>query len=115
MGLHIVADLYGCKTDKLKKVAAVKKLLLSAVRETGLTCVATKFYQFQPQGVTGMILLAESHISIHTWPEKEYVSLDIFTCNVSRSGNEERAKKAYEIIKKELAPSSEKKKEIPRD
>lgn len=78
IGTHIIADLYACK--KLDNNAFVKDILLRSAKISRGTVLHTKFHNFRPQGMTGYILLAESHISIHTWPETGYAAVDVFTC-----------------------------------
>lgn len=82
-GLHVIADLYGCATGPLMTDAKVlEELCLQYVREAGLFDVGRLFHAFPGDGgVTGTVVLAESHLSVHTWPENGYVSLDVFVCN----------------------------------
>ena len=80
LGTHIIAELFGCqKIDNLKFVG---QSLKEAARICGATVLHTKLHRFSPQGVTGYILLAESHISVHTWPEHGYAAIDVFTCGL---------------------------------
>ncbi|NOZ81781.1 MAG: adenosylmethionine decarboxylase [Candidatus Micrarchaeota archaeon] len=78
--MHIILDLHGCNPEFLKKAETVEKKLAEVVKKLGLNSVHSYFHQFEPFGVTGFILLKESHISIHTWPENEYAAIDIFSC-----------------------------------
>jgi len=89
-GLHLTADLYGCECDAslLINAAALSELCRSAVTKADLTVVDEKFFTFpdwqnQPGGVTGAVLLAESHVALHTWPEIDGVTLDVYVCNFS--------------------------------
>jgi len=66
--------------EPLRRVASWEALLPDACREAGATVLGARFHQFQPEGVTGIVLLAESHASLHTWPEAGLVTLDVFTC-----------------------------------
>ncbi len=79
-GTHIFADLYGCNATKLDNLNYIQESLKNAAIISGATCVDEKFHKFSPQGVTGVIVLQESHISIHTWPEYKYASIDFFSC-----------------------------------
>ena len=79
-GIHIVSDLYGCDPRKLMRMEEIKKILETTVEKSGLTKIKSSFHQFNPPGVTGFVLLAESHVAIHTWPEYGYVSLDVYSC-----------------------------------
>lgn len=99
LGLHILADLYGVDFDKLDHVEDVRELLEGAVKYAGLSKLSSHFHQFYPHGATGVILLEESHISIHTWPEHGYAAIDVYTC-----GGKEKTFKAMEYILKVLRP-----------
>lgn len=78
LGTHIIAELFDCQN--INNLSFVRTALIEAARVCGATILHTKFHQFSPQGLTGYILLAESHISIHTWPEYNYAAVDVFTC-----------------------------------
>jgi len=80
MGTHLLVNLYGCPVAVLNKSKVVLRLLNSVVKEAKLKKVGDKSYQFKPVGATAVILLAESHISIHTWPENKSAAVDIFCC-----------------------------------
>ena len=80
MGKHYLLNLYGCPFNKLNDYNFLISLLEDAAAVSGATVVQTIHKKFEPQGVTVLILLAESHISIHTWPEKGEAAVDIFTC-----------------------------------
>jgi S-adenosylmethionine decarboxylase len=99
LGLHILADLYGVEGHLIDRVEDIKELLESAVKTAGLTKISSHYFQFQPHGATGVILLAESHISIHTWPEHGLATVDVFTC-----GDPEKAHRAMEYILEVLKP-----------
>ncbi|WP_029521840.1 adenosylmethionine decarboxylase [Persephonella sp. KM09-Lau-8] len=99
LGLHILADLYGVEFDKIDHVEDVRELLEGAVKHAGLSKLSSHFHQFYPHGATGVILLEESHISIHTWPEHGYAAIDVYTC-----GGKEKTFKAMEYILKVLKP-----------
>lgn len=95
LGIHIIAELFGC--ENITSIRHVRSALKKAAHLCGATVLHSRFHKFIPHGFTGYLLLAESHISIHTWPEHGYVALDIFTC-----GNMQ-PKKAAEYLKKEFA------------
>jgi S-adenosylmethionine decarboxylase len=80
LGRHLLVELHGCHPDSLKKVDAVKDILVGAARACGATIVDVAFHEFNPFGVSGVVVIAESHLSIHTWPEYRYAAVDIFTC-----------------------------------
>ena len=99
LGLHILADLYGVDPALIDRVEDVKHLLETAVKIANLTKISSHYYQFQPHGATGVILLAESHISIHTWPEHSLATVDVYTC-----GDPSKAYKAMDYIISTLEP-----------
>jgi S-adenosylmethionine decarboxylase len=80
LGTHLLVELHGCDPDKLKHVEVVKDTLVSAALACKATVVDVAFHEFNPFGVSGVVVIAESHLSIHTWPEYRYAALDIFTC-----------------------------------
>ena len=80
MGKHYLLNLYGCSFDLLNDENLLIQLLESAARLSGATVIQTIYKKFEPQGVTVLTLLSESHISIHTWPERGEAAVDIFTC-----------------------------------
>ena len=89
-GLHIIADLYNCpKGDYLISAAALRALCVTACGAAGLSVLGEHFYQFdgfdkiQAGGATGAVVLAESHLAIHTWPERNGATLDVYVCNVT--------------------------------
>lgn len=81
IGHHCIWDVYNCDSNKLSYVPFVEEVLNRIVDELKLTKVNSAFKQFEPVGVTGFILLSESHISIHTWPEHNFAAIDVFSCN----------------------------------
>ncbi|PRC94691.1 adenosylmethionine decarboxylase [Solimicrobium silvestre] len=84
-GQHLFADLYGINPDKLNDAATVELLLRESANAAGATILCSHFHAFgSGQGVTGVVLLAESHISIHTWPEFGFAAVDIFMCGNSK-------------------------------
>lgn len=100
LGLHILADLYGVNPDLIDKVEDIRHLLESAVKVAGLTKISSHYYQFQPHGATGVVLLVESHISIHTWPEHGLATVDVYTC-----GDPLKAYRSMEYIVSVLEPT----------
>ena len=80
IGRHLIAEFYGCDFDVLNNVEDIKTHMCDAATKIGATVLGDKFHQFTPQGVSGTVVIAESHLSIHTWPEVGYVAVDIFTC-----------------------------------
>ncbi len=80
LGTHVLLELRDCDPELLDDLEYIRKELLAAAAEVGAHVVGESFHQFAPQGVTGILSIAESHISIHTWPELGYAAADIFTC-----------------------------------
>ena len=80
LGKHLLVELHGCNPELLKKVDVVKEILVSAAKACKATIVDTSFHEFSPFGVSGVVIIAESHFTIHTWPEYRYAAVDIFTC-----------------------------------
>ncbi|MFH1132547.1 MAG: adenosylmethionine decarboxylase [Pseudomonadota bacterium] len=80
VGIHCLCELYDCPSDLLNDAVFVKSALRQAAKESGSSLLQVLSHKFVPQGVTGLGLLAESHLSIHTWPEHNFVAVDIFTC-----------------------------------
>jgi S-adenosylmethionine decarboxylase proenzyme len=110
MGTHIILDLFGCPLRMLKNVGAVEKILDEIVKEVGFLEIKRDFHQFRPYGVTGYILLAESHLSIHTWPEKKAAAVDIFYCG----SDKDRVEKAFKLFIKKFNPKNYRKVVIER-
>jgi S-adenosylmethionine decarboxylase proenzyme len=109
-GLHIVADLYNCQTGELLVSSAkLRELCVTTCRQAGLTVLGDHFYQFdgvdgiQQGGSTGAVVLAESHLAIHTWPERDGATLDVYVCNYT-SDNTGKAEAVYKALIKALKP-----------
>ena len=83
LGLHLLLELKECNPELLDNLEYTREALLQTAHELGATVVGESFHHFNPQGVTGILSIAESHISIHTWPEYGYAAADIFTCGSS--------------------------------
>ena len=80
IGRHCILELYQCDHAKLNDEAFIRTTITSSAKVAGATLMNLVTHSFKPQGVTGLALLAESHISIHTWPEIGYAAIDVFTC-----------------------------------
>ena len=106
-GLHLTADLRDCaaRTAALTDVDALRTLCLEAVREAGLTPVGELFHRFPGAGGgTGVVLLAESHLAVHTWPELNAVTLDVYVCNFG-ADNTHRAHTLMNHLQAHFAPA----------
>ena len=80
LGTHLLLELKKCKKNILADLDFVETAMLNAATEAKATIVEHKFHEFNPFGISGMVIIAESHLSIHTWPEYDYAAVDIFTC-----------------------------------
>lgn len=80
LGQHFLADYHSCDSDVIDNEGEISKILLEAARISGATIIDSVFHTFSPQGVSGVIVIAESHISIHTWPEYGFAAVDLFSC-----------------------------------
>ena len=76
----MLVELRDCDANALDDLQNVESTLIDTARRIGATIIGHAFHQFSPQGVTGVVIIAESHICIHTWPEHGYAAVDIFTC-----------------------------------
>ena len=93
LGMQIVAEYYECPADTLSDVSEIERILLGAAEEMQATVITSAFHHFSPMGVSGVVVIQESHIAIHTWPEYGYAAIDIFTC-----GTELQPIKGYEYL-----------------
>lgn len=82
-GTHIIVDLYGCNEETLSNAELMEHILYQACKKAKFEVIKGCFHQFEPQGNSGVILLAESHISYHAYPEHNYVSIDCYVCGKS--------------------------------
>jgi len=82
LGEHLIVELWGANSSLLSTVDEVKPRIQGACKAGKFTVLGEQFHGFSPHGVTGVVLLAESHLSIHTWPEHGYAALDVFTCGI---------------------------------
>ncbi len=97
IGRHCILELYQCDHARLNDEAFIRTTITSSVKIAGATLINLVTHSFKPQGVTGLALLAESHISIHTWPEVGYAAIDVFTC-----GNHTMPEKACKLLFKDF-------------
>ncbi len=80
LGRHILLELEECSVDILDDLKAIELALLEAARRARATIIESRFHRFSPFGISGVVVIAESHLTIHTWPEYQYAAVDIFTC-----------------------------------
>jgi S-adenosylmethionine decarboxylase len=80
LGTHLLVELRECNAALLDDYKNIEKFMVDAAKEARATVLSAHFHQFNPHGVSGVVIIAESHLSIHTWPEYQYAAVDIFTC-----------------------------------
>lgn len=106
-GLHLLGDLHGCRGDArlMRDATHLQAFCQHAVADAGLTAVGALFHSFgEGAGVTGVVVLAESHLSIHTWPEDGYVTLDVYVCSYS-TDNRQRAQALFDAVARAFSPA----------
>lgn len=97
LGLQIAIELYSCDRQRLDDVEFIRQTMLGAAREAGAQIVTELFHRFSPHGVSGVVIITESHLAIHTWPEHGYAAVDLFTC-----GDRLASDKAIHHLRKSL-------------
>jgi len=95
LGKHLLIELYNCDKHNITDAKTVEEIMVGAAKATEATIVSTSFHTFNPFGVSGVVVIAESHLAIHTWPEYNFASIDVYTC-----GDTVKPWKAYEYLKK---------------
>jgi len=80
LGRQVLAEIYDCDFDILNNVELVEKIMVNAALEAGAEVREYVFHKFSPQGISGVVVISESHLAIHTWPELGYAAVDVFTC-----------------------------------
>ena len=98
LGKHILAELYNCDYDILNDEKLIEKIMTKSAGKIGATIIGTKFHKFSPYGVSGVVVIAESHLTIHTWPELNYAAVDVFTCS-SKINPKEACNYIYQGLK----------------
>jgi spermidine synthase len=81
LGWQCVIDLHGCATPFLDDIAWVRRTMLEAARRADATVVNEQFHRFEPHGISGVVVIGESHLAVHIWPERDFAAIDVFTCN----------------------------------
>ena len=109
LGKHILMELNDCDKDILNDTDALKGILVTAASEAGATVLGESFHRFNPHGISGVVIIAESHLFIHTWPEYGYAAADIFTC-----GDTVKPQKAAQLIIQKLGAGNHSIKEMDR-
>lgn len=104
-GIHLLGEWYGCTAEmpEMTHADALRALCLRVASDSGMTVVGDSFFQFSPAGVTGTVLLAESHLAIHTWPEHGFVTIDVYVCNYT-TDNTAKAERLFASMETALQP-----------
>ncbi|MEW6171081.1 MAG: adenosylmethionine decarboxylase [Candidatus Omnitrophota bacterium] len=97
LGRHLVLEFYDCKANFLSNPSKVEDVLVGAAKAAKTQIIKTVFHHFNPHGVSGVVVIAESHLAIHTWPEYNFASIDIYTC-----GLEVDPWKAYHFLREKF-------------
>lgn len=108
-GRHYLVELIDCQEDKISFAGMVEQALIDAVKASGATYISHQTHQFSPHGVSVVVMIAESHMTVHTWPESKYAAIDIFTC-----GEKMSAEAALQVLMDRFGASECKQKEIAR-
>ncbi|MDT8859431.1 adenosylmethionine decarboxylase [Alkalihalobacillus sp. MEB130] len=80
MGRHVIAELWGCDVEKLNDMSFIEQLFVDAALKSGAQVREVAFHKFAPRGVSGVVIISESHLTIHSFPEHGYASIDVYTC-----------------------------------
>ncbi|HEC89960.1 MAG: spermidine synthase [Thermoplasmata archaeon] len=98
LGRHLIVEFYNCSPEKIDDVIGIEKSMVTAAKKAGATVINSTFHHFSPFGVSGVVVIEESHLSIHTWPEYRFASIDLFTC-----GDEIDPWVSFDYLKEEFA------------
>jgi len=109
LGRHLLVDFYDCDNSILDDVTELEKRLVESAVQANSTVVKSVFHHYSPYGVSGVVVIAESDITIHTWPEYGYAAVDVFTC-----GDEIDPWRAYEFLKNALGARRFEAREVAR-
>ena len=100
IGRHLILELWGCHFDLLNSVPGVEQAMRETIDASGLHCIDLKVVPFTPQGITGVAILSESHLVIHTWPEHGYAGVELFVCSPHVDLD-----KATEVLQRHFRPA----------
>ena len=109
IGRHVISELWECDEEKLNDMEYIEKVFVNAALECGAEVREVAFHKFAPQGVSGVVIISESHLTIHSFPEHGYASIDVYTC-----GNRIDPNVAVEYIAKALSAKVSEQVEVPR-
>ncbi|RLF75851.1 S-adenosylmethionine decarboxylase [Palaeococcus sp. (in: euryarchaeotes)] len=114
IGYHYIVEAAGCNEEILSDANRIREIFLKAAEVSDMEVKASYFFKFSPTGVSGMVIVAESHISVHTWPEEKYAALDVYTCG-EKADPEKAVDYILEQFKAEYAHVSEVKRGIKEE
>ncbi|MGN8645758.1 adenosylmethionine decarboxylase [Gracilibacillus sp. HCP3S3_G5_1] len=109
MGRHVIAELWECNIDMLNDIEQLEKTFVNAALKAGAEVREVAFHKFAPFGVSGVVIISESHLTIHSFPEHGYASIDVYTCGDIIDPNV-----AVAYIEEQLEAKSTEKLEVPR-
>lgn len=109
LGRQVLAEFYGCNSDVLDCQEQISRIMEKAALEAGAEIREVVFHKYAPQGVSGVVVISESHLAIHTWPEFDYAAVDIFTC-----GSKVDPWISFEYLREHLAAKQATVKEVKR-
>ncbi|AIF43236.1 adenosylmethionine decarboxylase [Virgibacillus sp. SK37] len=109
IGRHVIAELWGCNIEKLNDMGLIERIFVNAALKAGAEIREVAFHKFAPHGVSGVVIISESHLTIHSFPEHGYASIDVYTCGDIIDPNV-----AAEYIAEALESDSCEKVEVPR-
>jgi len=112
-GLHIIGDIFTKDKKKLKSYNFFRKKISKVIKNNNLKKLGSIYHNFSDSGFTGIVSLAESHVAIHTWPEFDYLTLDVYICNYSKD-NSKICRKVFEELSADFKPFKVKKRLIKR-
>ncbi|GGG25816.1 S-adenosylmethionine decarboxylase proenzyme [Lysinibacillus alkalisoli] len=109
LGRHVLIEFYGCPSDIMEDNALIEQYMREAADYSGATIVESVFHHFNPYGVSGAVIIEESHLTIHTWPEYGFASVDVYTC-----GDSVNPWKAADYLSEKLKAKQTESFEVPR-
>lgn len=109
LGEHVLVDYHGCDPEVLDDVGSLQKVMVETAEAIGAHIVTVEFHEFNPIGVSGVVVIAESHLTIHTWPEHGYAAVDLFTC-----GQDMQIEVGIELLHEALGATSRDTREFDR-
>lgn len=99
LGTHLLVELYGCNPDAIAHVREVEQTLVDSAHASNAHIVSHYFHAFEPHGVSGVVIIEESHYTIHTWPEHRYAAVDLFFCSETVD-----PQRAIEVLQERFQP-----------